>query len=480
MTDNRSVIDLGSRDVLEAKKRLEAIVSSAMDAIITVDERLEIILFNPAAELMFGIASNKAVGLPISTFIPLRFRDGHDQHIRRFQDTGVTGRRMGALGAISGMRSNGEEFRVEASISQIDVSGERLSTVILRDITERLANEEARILLAREVDHRAKNALAVVQAIIALTTADTKEEFIAAISGRMDALARAHSLLAQNSWKGGDLVKIVADETEAYHRPGQIVFRGGNVVVTANAVQPISLLVHELATNAVKYGALSRVSGRVEVAWNVMPGGDLEMRWTESGGPAVKRSASTGFGTTLIKTVLRQLEGEVNTEWSEQGILVRIRLPKAVFKLLRKEPVTQRDDPENGADPSKQLPQLMIVEDELLVAMGMATGLRSQGWDIIGPAGSLDEAYRLLSGEIQPDVAMLDINLNGTPVYPLAGLLQTRGIPFLFCSGYETPDREPRFQHCPLVRKPANLRILDQELRHLVSNHAGSRSDMAI
>jgi len=159
--------------LLESRRRMEGIVESAMDALITVDADQRIILFNPAAEKMFGIKAASAIGAPIENFIPERFRPGHAEHIRRFKQVGVTTRRMGALGAVSGLRANGEEFPVEASISQVDIGGAKLATVILRDITERKANEEARHLLAREVDHRAKNALAVVQAVVSLTRAPT-------------------------------------------------------------------------------------------------------------------------------------------------------------------------------------------------------------------------------------------------------------------------------------------------------------------
>ncbi len=207
------------RDIteLESRRRMEGIVESAMDALITVDQNQHIVLFNPAAERMFGVTAQDALGSPIERFIPQRFRQGHAEHIRRFKEAGVTNRRMGALGAISGLRGNGEEFPIEASISQVEVSGQRLATVILRDITERKANEDSRHLLAREVDHRAKNALAVVQALVSLTRADTKEDFITAVRGRVSALSRAHSLLAQNRWEGGDLASIILEETRAYH-----------------------------------------------------------------------------------------------------------------------------------------------------------------------------------------------------------------------------------------------------------------------
>ena len=157
-----------------------------MDAIITIDESNNIVLFNPAAERMFGVPGDQALSQPISRFIPQRFRRGHEEHIRRFRETGVTTRDMGALGAISGLREGGEEFPIEASISQVEIDGKRLATVILRDITERKANEDARLLLAREVDHRARNALAVVQALVALTTAPTTDSGNVSVMCRLD------------------------------------------------------------------------------------------------------------------------------------------------------------------------------------------------------------------------------------------------------------------------------------------------------
>jgi len=116
------------------------VVESAMDALISIDEDYRIVLFNPAAERMFGVSTADAMGAPIERFIPKRFRAGHAEHIRRFKEAGVTNRRMGALGAISGMRANGEEFPLEASIAQVRVGGAKLATVILRDIAERKAN----------------------------------------------------------------------------------------------------------------------------------------------------------------------------------------------------------------------------------------------------------------------------------------------------------------------------------------------------
>jgi PAS domain S-box-containing protein len=457
-----------SREVPEANRRLEGIVTSAMDAIITIDEQQHIILFNPAAEEMFGVSSNEALGQPISRFIPQRFRAAHADHIRRFRETGVTGRRMGALGAISGVRADGQEFPVEASISQVDTGSERLATVILRDITERMANEEARLLLAREVDHRAKNSLAVVQAVVSLTAAPTKEEFVAAVIGRVAALGRAHSLLAQNRWKGGDLSRIIADETEPYHKPGQVRCEGPAIALTPNAVQPISLLVHELATNAVKYGALSSPAGKVDICWEIAAEGDLAIRWRENGGPPVHAPDSRGFGSTLIATVARQLGGHIEIEWERSGIRVIASLPAGNYRSDSLPGALSAAEGHAEEYAPAAARRLLIVEDELLVAMELANALQSEGWDVMGPAGTIEEAFGLLAENDPPDVAMLDINLHGELVYPVADLLQAKGVPVLFCTGYETPNHGDRYRFCPTIRKPANLKILTDELRQLV------------
>jgi PAS domain S-box-containing protein len=127
----------------ESEARTAGIINSAMDAIISVNDRQQIVLFNVAAEKMFGYSAQEVLGQPLARIIPERFRAAHEHHIRRFGMTGETTRAMGALSAVSGVRRNGKEFPIEASISQIETDGQRLFTVILRDITERVrANDQ--------------------------------------------------------------------------------------------------------------------------------------------------------------------------------------------------------------------------------------------------------------------------------------------------------------------------------------------------
>ena len=196
VAENRTVGD----QLRQSEQRLASIVNSAMDAIVTIDDAQLIALFNPAAERMFGYSASAVLGEPITKLIPERFRDGHHAHVQAFRKEGVTSRRLDSLGTIYGMRASGEEFPIEASISHVVVDDQNLTTVILRDTTERTLNEEKQTLLAREVDHRAKNALAVAQALVSLTPGETIEEYTAAVTGRISSLARAHSLLSRSQW----------------------------------------------------------------------------------------------------------------------------------------------------------------------------------------------------------------------------------------------------------------------------------------
>ena len=460
-------------DESDSQRRLAGIVESAMDAIITIDEGFRIVLFNPAAEQMFGVAAADAIGCPIGNFIPERFRAIHDDHIRRFRETGVTNRRMGALGAVSGLRADGEEFPGEASISQVEVGGERLLTVILRDITERQRSEEARLLLAREVDHRSKNALAVVQSLIKLTEAETKEDYVAAVVGRISALVRAHSLLSKGRWQGADLAQTIRDELDPWLRTGQAHVGGPPATLTANAVQPVSMVFHELATNAVKHGALRESDGTVHLRWRRRPEGELLFEWEEFGGPPVTPPTRTGFGSTLLREVVsKQLGGTLDLEWLPDGLRACLRIPPTMFR------VGQRPSAEAVAGPAVRRPRphaaktaprrVLVVEDESLVALELQADLTRCGWTVVGPAQSLQQGMAVLEAGATIDAAVLDVNLAGRAVYPLAAELRARGTPFVFCTGYELVDPEGRFPETPILRKPVNVDLLDRQLAQLV------------
>jgi PAS domain S-box-containing protein len=196
------------------------------------------------------------------------------------------------------------------------------------DVTDSRQAEERQSLLMREVDHRAKNALAVALSVVQLAPRDlSPDAFAAAVTGRIAAMARAHSLLAAERWSGAELRTLAAAEL-ALHE-GRVRLSGPRLRLTADAAQPVAMLLHELATNAAKHGALSTPEGRVELSWRTACD-ELELRWRESGGPPLAGPPSRrGFGSRLLNSLAqRQLSGRIVFDWSDgAGLQVVVHLP---------------------------------------------------------------------------------------------------------------------------------------------------------
>jgi two-component sensor histidine kinase len=182
---------------------------------------------------------------------------------------------------------------------------------------------EARALLMREVDHRARNALTVVQSVVRLTEAADVVEFKDVVLGRVEVLGRAQTSLARRKWEGADLTEVVEAELSALAPEGRYAISGPPAVLPAEQVQAMSMMLHELATNAVKYGAWSAAEGRVEVAWTVRDKA-LTLTWRESGGPEVSEPSRKGFGSRLIHQLAGQLGGEVRKDWRPEGLRVEV------------------------------------------------------------------------------------------------------------------------------------------------------------
>ena len=198
------------------------------------------------------------------------------------------------------------------------------------DITERKQAEELTNLLAREVDHRANNLLAVAQAMVRLSKGATVKDLQETIMGRIDALARAHSLIAETGWRGADLEQLVERELKPYASAtgANTAISGAQVHLTGAMAQAIAIALHELATNAAKYGAFSTEAGRVEVTWSRTPESELLLSWSEHGGPPVQPPIGHGFGTALIEqSARRQLHGVVDVQWRPTGLACEFRIP---------------------------------------------------------------------------------------------------------------------------------------------------------
>ena len=324
------------------------------------------------------------------------------------------------------------------------------------------------MLLAREVDHRAKNSLAVVQSIVRLTRADTIKAYVNSVEGRIQALSKVHSLLAHSRWEGADLHTLVHEELTPYQMGGaeHIAISGPRLQVTPPVAQTLALALHELATNAAKYGALSVESGRVHLCWEINPAG-LDMTWSETCGPPTTAPQRSGLGLQMVTSGVRsQMGGQANFDWRPKGLICTLTLPCAEGRelaraSLRQMPV-ERAAATNGAGKAR----ILLVEDEALVAMMMHGILEQLDCTVIGPCATCFEALSLLK-ENKIDAAILDVNLGGETVYPVADALTRQGVPFAFATGYGRETIESRFAHVTTLEKPVGYDELRAALRNL-------------
>jgi PAS domain S-box-containing protein len=227
------------------------------------------------------------------------------------------------------IRPDGEmRWCVGSAAATVDRSGRvvRVSGVTV-DITERKRAEERQNLLAREVDHRAKNALALAQSIVRLTQGDNVKSYVRAVEGRISALARVHTILSLSNWQGAELGKLVDEELAPYAVSDQIAFSGSNIQLQPATAQTLALALHELVTNSAKYGALSTLSGRLSIKWENR-GDTLQMLWEERDGPPVEKPVSRGFGTrSVIASIESQLGGQAEFDWRSEGLICRLSVP---------------------------------------------------------------------------------------------------------------------------------------------------------
>jgi PAS domain S-box-containing protein len=336
----------------------------------------------------------------------------------------------------------------------------RISGVTI-DITERKQAEERQALLAREVDHRAKNALALVQSIVRLSRAQTTEAYVQAVEGRIGALSRAHTLLAQSRWQGVDLAGLLEEELAAYRHDeaAKIVIAGPHVTLDPRIAQTLALALHELATNAVKYGALSGDGGRVSATWEKTDE-ELELTWVETGGPPAQTPATAGFGLRLVAaSIQHQLGGRSTFDWRPEGLRCVVCVPMAHAAGTGSD--GRAIHPPAPSRPLSKGSRIMLVEDEVIVGMMMRDFLDEIGCVVSGPLHSVSEALPVAE-RAELDFAILDVNLGRETVYPVAELLSARKIPFLFLTGYGPESIDRRFSGVRILQKPVDRETLRQ------------------
>jgi PAS domain S-box-containing protein len=302
-----------------------AVIEHSHDAIVTKDLNGIITSWNAGAEHVFGYRPEEAIGKPITILIPPDHMNEEPTIIERIR----RGERIDHYETVR-VRKDGTLLDISLTVSPIrDGAGTIVgASKIARDISGR-KNADAQIsYLARETEHRTKNILATVQAVVQLTHAENVGEFKKAIEGRIQALANVHRLFVETRWAGAELHDLVTEELAPFRRGdgARVNIEGPKLLLEPNTAQTLAVVCHELATNAAKYGALSVGDGRIVVAWNSTSDGRLVLRWNETGGPPVTEPTREGFGTRVMGKMVQQAKGEVHFDWRPEGLACEVTL----------------------------------------------------------------------------------------------------------------------------------------------------------
>ena len=304
---------------------LGSIVESSADAIISKDLRGTIMTWNRGAEQIYGYAAEEVIGKPVTILIPPNRHDEEQRILERIR----AGEKIEHYETLR-QRKDGSLIEISLCVSPVrDEQGTVIgASKIARDITQSKKIERQAAILAREAEHRTRNILATVSATVELSQSDTPEGLKAAIRGRIQALANAHALFVESRWSGAELSRLVAQELSPYQTGGERArIEGTKTMLDPNVAQALAVTVHELATNAAKYGAFSTPGGKVLIVWSKSPENSIAIRWTELDGPPVTPPTRSGFGSRVMKALTQQIGGTIAFDWREDGLRCDVTVP---------------------------------------------------------------------------------------------------------------------------------------------------------
>ena len=336
---------------------------------------------------------------------------------------------------------------------------------------ERREAQERQDFLIAEMNHRVKNALALVRSLVrkSRNTASSLGDFTTNLELRIGALSFAHDQLTQHDWSAGPLRELLEAELEPYLKgqEDRVRLEGPAVLLAPRAHTAMAMVIHELATNATKYGALKNQQGKLAICWTLEPEGEFRLDWIESGGPPVTPPARRGFGSTVIeRSIPYELDGNVDISYEPQGVRAELTLPG--------ELITRSDEVEKPAVAQKKrrtLPnglKFLVVEDNMILALDVEEMLLRSGAASVDVVSTADEALQLLERKFC-DAALLDLKLGRGDSLPVARRLDELGIPFVFATGYGERAMIPlQFSDIPVAGKPYSENHLTSALSQVL------------
>jgi len=310
-----------------------AIFNTVVDGIITIDRSGTIKTLNPAAANLFGYSPEEVIGRNVKMLMPELYCPERDADRINQLETGRAKMTGPCGGELTGKRKDGSAVPIELAIGEVDVAGTKIYTGIVRDITERKRTEGHQALLVAELDHRVKNILAQVAVVASSTRQGSRsiDEFLRSLDGRIQSMAAAHSLLSKSGWQSAGLNTLVRNQLAPYATGANVTISGTDIALPPAKIQAVARVLHELATNAAKYGALSIPGGQVSVSWDCKPDGKptkLTLIWREFSGPPVASEIQSSYGIDLIRNLIpHELGGMVDLEFPAEGVSCKIEFP---------------------------------------------------------------------------------------------------------------------------------------------------------
>ena len=469
----------------ESEGRFSQFAASSSDALwVRSAATLMMEYVSPAIATVYGVPPEALLG-DVTHWAALIVPEDRDSAVRHLEQAK---RGEAVVHEFRVLRPSDGGFRWirNTSFPLLDENG-RLQRIggIAQDVTEtKLATEHTAVLLA-ELQHRVRNIMAVIRAITASTAerAETVSDYAETLNGRLVTLARVQALLTRAANAGASLNEIVGDELSvlAQHE-GQYVLDGPDLVLSPKAAEVMTLAVHELTTNALKYGALAASHGSVTVRWATFEKRGspwLGFDWIEEGAPERTQPdppvpQRRGFGSELIEErVPYELGGQGAVVIERGGARCHLEFPLADGDSILETDAPQRSTVFGGVldmagefDLSGQ--RVLVIEDDFYLAKDAARALRGAGAEVLGPCPNEDAARDALE-ERRPDAAVVDINLGRGPSFKLAAILKDSGIPFVFTTGYDPEVIPAEFGNVERLQKPVQLRKVVGAIAKLVN-----------